>query len=168
MKKHLANGITVCRMLCSLWMLLCSVFSAPFSVAYLLCGLSDMADGFVARKTDSVTAFGARLDSAADLLFIICASAKLLPALEIPVWLWFGMGAVLAVRLADLAVSLARSGRWLPRHTVLNKVTGLLLFLLPLTVPFVPLQYSAAGVCAIALLAALEEGYCTLTGQEIL
>ena len=37
----------------------------------------------------------------------------------------------------------------------MNKATGALLFLLPLTIPAVPLKYSAVIVCAAATFAAM-------------
>ena len=44
-------------------------------------------------------------------------------------------------------------------HTVLNKVTGLLLFLLPVTISFVDLMYTLPIVCTIATVAAMHEWY---------
>ena len=44
-------------------------------------------------------------------------------------------------------------------HTVLNKVTGLLLFLLPVTISFVDLTYTLPIVCTIASVAAMHEWY---------
>ena len=41
----------------------------------------------------------------------------------------------------------------------MNKVTGLLLFLLPLTVTVIDLKYSGAFVSAAATAAAIQEGY---------
>lgn len=43
-------------------------------------------------------------------------------------------------------------------HSVMNKVTGVLLFVLPLTFSIVPLKYSAIPVCAVATFAAVQEG----------
>ena len=42
-------------------------------------------------------------------------------------------------------------------HTVMNKITGLLLFVLPLTLSFVELKYSSIVVCFIAIFAAIQE-----------
>ena len=50
-------------------------------------------------------------------------------------------------------------------HTISNKVTGLCLFLL-LTMPFLNLQYTAAVVCAVATVAAIQEGYYIATGHR--
>lgn len=58
MKKRLANLLTGLRILCSGALMLFPAFSARFYLAYLLCGLSDMADGAVARKMNSASRFG--------------------------------------------------------------------------------------------------------------
>lgn len=51
-------------------------------------------------------------------------------------------------------------------HTVANKAAGLCLFLLPLTMSFVDLRYTAPVVCAIATIAAIQEGYYIATGHH--
>ena len=55
--------------------------------------------------------------------------------------------------------------RFVMLHTVMNKVTGLLLFVLPLTLPFVEIKYAAIPVCAVATFAAIQEGYFVRTGK---
>ena len=67
MKKHLANIITSLRIMGSVVLLLFDASSFPFYMTYLLCGLSDVADGFLARKLHAESTFGSRLDSFADM-----------------------------------------------------------------------------------------------------
>ena len=55
MKKHIANIITSCRILCSIIMMFFPVFSVMFYIMYLLCGLTDMIDGTIARKTNTAS-----------------------------------------------------------------------------------------------------------------
>lgn len=50
-------------------------------------------------------------------------------------------------------------------HSVMNKITGGLLFVLPLTAGFIDLRYSAAIVSAIAVFAAVQEGHYIRTGR---
>ena len=50
-------------------------------------------------------------------------------------------------------------------HSVINKVTGGLLFIFPLTLAFIDLKYSAAVVCAVATIAAVYEGYLIQAGR---
>ena len=70
MKKHIANIVTSCRIIFSILMLFFPVFSPWFYVMYLLCGLTDMVDGTIARKTNTVSTFGARFDTAADFFCV--------------------------------------------------------------------------------------------------
>ena len=158
MKKQIANLVTGCRMVCSIGMMFFPVFSSGFFAAYLLCGLTDMVDGTIARKTNAVSAFGAQLDSAADLIFVILASIKLLPAMELPGWILAWGLLILAIKLGNLVFGVTRKKGWVFPHTVLNKLTGFLLFLLPLTLWFIPLPCSAAVVCTVATTAAVQEG----------
>lgn len=119
-----------------------------------------MIDGTVARKTGSATAFGEKLDSIADLLFTAIAFIKILPAMDIPRWVWAFIFIIAAIRIANLVWGYIRKGRRIMPHTVMNKVTGFLLFLLPLTLPVVKLKYSASVVCIVALVSAVQEGCC--------
>jgi len=41
----------------------------------------------------------------------------------------------------------------------MNKVTGGLLFVFPLTLAFIDLRYSAVVLCMVATAAAIQEGY---------
>ena len=50
-------------------------------------------------------------------------------------------------------------------HTVANKITGLLMFVLPLTMTVVELRYSALVVCVVATFAAIQEGHFIRTGK---
>ena len=88
MKKYIANIITGSRIVLSLPLLFIPLASAWFYALYLLCGLSDMVDGTVARKTNIASEFGAKLDTVSDFVFMTVALIKFVPHLHIPVWLW--------------------------------------------------------------------------------
>ena len=166
MKKQIANIITSCRILGSIGLLFCPVFSDGFYVLYLFCGLTDMVDGSIARKTGAVSSFGARLDTVADFLFVIASFVKLVPVIRIPVWIW-GWAAVIAMgKLVTLFWGFTQMKQMPSLHTIANKATGLCLFLLPLTMSFVDLRYTAPVVCAIATIAAIQEGYYIATGHH--
>jgi len=76
---QLPNNITLLRITGSLGLLLCDVTSVVFWLIYGLCGISDIADGWLARKLKCVTKTGALLDSVADICFVACCAWKLLP-----------------------------------------------------------------------------------------
>ena len=166
MKKQIANIITSCRLLGSIGLLFCPVYSACFYGLYIFCGLTDMVDGTIARKTGAVSSFGARLDTVADFLFVIASFVKLVPVIRIPVWIW-GWAAVIAiVKLVNLVWGSTQMKQMPPLHTIANKATGLCLFLLPLTMSFVELRYTVPVVCIIATIAAIQEGYCISAGHR--
>ena len=166
MKKHIANTLTGVRILGSILLLFFPVFSEAFYTLYLLCGFTDMIDGTVARKTNSVSELGSKLDTAADLAFVTASLIKLLPAISIPQWVWIWGGGIAMIKIGTILWGYASKKQFVALHTVLNKVTGLLLFLLPLTLSFVEIKYSAIPVCSIATFSAIQEAVYIATGFE--
>ena len=166
MKKQIANIITSCRILGSIGLLFCPVFSDGFYVLYLFCGLTDMVDGSIARKTGVASSFGARLDTVADFLFVIASFVKLVPVIRIPAWIWVWAAVIAMGKLVTLVWGFTLMKQMPSLHTIANKATGLCLFLLPLTMSFVDLRYTAPVVCVIATIAAIQEGYYIATGHH--
>ena len=162
----MANTISFFRIAASIVLLFCPVFSPAFYVFYIAAGLSDMLDGFVARKTDTVSQFGARLDTIADSVFVVVCLTKLLPILNIPAWLYVWIGIIALIKLFNLISGFAVQRTFVTVHSVMNKATGALLFLLPLTIPVLPQKYPAIVVCAAATFAAIQEGHFIRTGRE--
>lgn len=163
----MANIITGCRILGSILLLFFQTFSSWFYILYLVCGFTDMIDGSIARKTNSSSKFGARLDSVADFVFVVACLVKLLPTMQIPSWLWIWIAVIAAIKISNVVSGFVCKKRFVVEHTIMNKVTGLLLFMLPLTLAFIDLKYSATVICCIATFAALQEGHFIRTGREI-
>ena len=166
MKKYIANIITASRIVFSLPLLLIPLSSAWFYVFYLLGGLSDMIDGTVARRTNSASEFGARLDTVSDFVFMSVALIKFVPHFHIPVWLWIWIGIIAMIKLGNVVWGFVRTKKLISPHTVLNKVTGLFLFLLPVTISFVDLTYTLPIVCTVATVAAIHEVYFTYSEKK--
>ncbi len=161
----MANTITFFRIAASIVLLFCPALSPGFYGFYIAAGLSDMLDGFAARKTNSASEFGARLDTAADLVFVLACLIRLLPVLRIPFWLYVWIGIIALIKIGNIISGFAVKKRFVTVHSVMNKVTGALLFLLPLTIPVLPLKYAAIVVCAAATFAAMQEGHLIRTGE---
>ena len=172
MKRNLADMLTGVRISGSILLAFLPAFSAPFYAVYLICGLSDMLDGAIARWTNSAGAFGARLDTAADLLFAAVSFAKLLPYVMLSKRLWIWTAAIALLKACNIGLGFLKSQKLVCVHSRMNQAAGLLLFLLPLTMRVIALQYSAVIVCAIATVSAIQEGYfigigrTIVTGQE--
>ncbi|MDO5413047.1 MAG: CDP-alcohol phosphatidyltransferase family protein [bacterium] len=159
--------MTSCRILFSLLLLFFSALSPGFYGLYLAAGLSDMLDGFVARRTNSASPLGAKLDSMADLVFLAVCLIKLLPVLALPVWLWVWVGLIALLRLVNVVSGFVWRKKLVLLHTRANKLTGALLFLLPLSLGFLNIAYTAVPLCALASFAAIQEGHFIRTGREI-
>ena len=158
MAKHIANILTGCRIFGSILLLFFPAFSMAFYIIYLFCGFSDMVDGTIARKTNSASKLGSQLDTVADLNFVVVSLFKLLPAIDIPQWLWIWGGVITVIKISNLIWGYVTEKQFISLHTIMNKATGLLLFLLPLTISFVELKYTAIVVCSIATFSAIQEG----------
>lgn len=162
----MANGITGIRIVCSIALLFCPAFSPAFYTLYIIAGVSDMIDGTVARKMGTVSEFGSRLDTMADFILVIACLIKLLPVLHVPTWLIIWIIIIAVIKAINLVSGYVLRRNIVALHTVMNRVTGILLFALPLTLSFIHLNYSGAIVCAVATFAAIQEGHLIRTGAE--
>ena len=126
-----------------------------------------MADGFIARKTKSAGKFGAGLDTAADGVFVAVCFVKILPQMKLPAWLWVWVVIIAIVKFFNLIGGEVANKRLISMHTVLNKITGFLLFLLPLTLSLFNPIYTSAAVSFTATLSVIDEVYNTRIGKEI-
>ena len=164
--KHLPNTITTLRFIGAVSLLFFDVGSAAFWSIYLVCGLSDMADGYLARKLRCENKTGALLDSLADLVFVACCCFKLIPALAFPKWLWIWGGVIVATKIINQISALVMYKKCIFPHTIANKVTGVLLFVgVPLTV-FLESIVPMVIIAVVATFAAVQEGHFIRTGLE--
>ena len=167
MKKHIANIITVSRIVFSLPLLFIPLSSAWFYALYLLCGFTDMIDGTIARKTGAVSGFGARLDTVSDFVFMLVCAVKILPILRILVWLWVWTLLIALTKILNIALVFIAKKKLISIHSVFNKITGFALFLLPLSLTFIPTSYSVLAICVLATVAVAQEVYLAKKGLEV-
>ena len=163
---NVANIITGTRIALSIALLFFPAFSPAFYAIYLTAGLTDAIDGTVARKTGTESEFGERLDTAADFALFASCLIKLLPVLQPPVWLYVWTGLIALIKVVNIVSGFAVRKKWVAPHTIMNKVTGILLFALPLTVSWIEPKYPAAVVCSVATFAAIQEGHLIRTGRD--
>ena len=155
--KQLPSIISVARIAGSLGLLFCDVTGVAYWIIYSLCGISDIVDGWLARKLKCITKTGALLDSLADICFVACCAWKLLPILDMPQWLWLWAGVIVAIKIVNQISALVMYGCFQFPHTLANKITGFLLFIaVPMTFQsIIPITI----VAAIASFAAIHEHY---------
>ena len=157
--KHLPNCITLSRIILSITLLVIHTFSPMFFVVYTYCGVSDVLDGFLARKFSLSTENGAKLDSISDIVFYGITAVKIMPSLLCvltpPIW-WL-IAVVLVIRIISYTVAMIKYHCFASLHTYMNKLTGFLIF----TVPYIIAQpfalHASIIITVVALLAASEE-----------
>jgi CDP-diacylglycerol--glycerol-3-phosphate 3-phosphatidyltransferase len=155
----MANIITGFRVLISFALLFCPVFSTVFYMLYLIAGVSDMIDGTIARRMNTVSESGARFDTLADTVFVAVCLIKLPPVISMPTWLCIWIVMIALIKIFNSISGYIAQKKLVAVHSVMNKVTGILLFVLPLIFSIVPLKYSAIPVCVVATFAAVQEGH---------
>jgi CDP-diacylglycerol--glycerol-3-phosphate 3-phosphatidyltransferase len=160
---QLPNIITLLRIAGSMGLLFCDVMGVAIWIIYGLCGISDIVDGWLARKLKCVTKKGALLDSVADICFVACCAWKLLPILELPRWLWLWAGAIVVIKVVNQISAIVMYRRCCFPHTTANKITGFLLFIaVPMTFwTIIPIVI----VASVATFAAVQEGHFIRTNK---
>ena len=166
--KYLANSITLLRIAGAIGLIFTEQLSPIFFVVYTVAGLSDALDGWIARSTNTQSKAGAVLDSVADLLFYAVMVLKLFPTFWnlLPRTIWFGVLFVLLLRVFSYAVAAVKFHRFASLHTYMNKVTGLLVFLIPYLI-LLPVGTAYCWfACGIGILASFEELFIHLFRRE--
>lgn len=153
----IADIITLSRILFSILLLVFSPCSYPFAVLYLLCGITDMLDGFIARKLHTESEKGARLDSTADLIFAVIYAVRILPLLSVPYWIWAWTAVIAIIKITGIVIAGRKTKKLSIEHSFGNKLTGILLFLLPVSVYIADVKYGAILVCIAATVTAIGE-----------
>lgn len=166
MLPYLADAITVSRMVFSLLFLIAVPFSPLFTVCYLLAGFSDMADGFVARRTHSACDRGARLDSIADGVFACCLFVFTGKTIALPACVWGIIAVIAAIKIAGYRMAYCKFSRVISYHTHLNRLTGLLIFSFPLLIKIIGTPATVILVSVPAFLSAVEEPAITLRCEK--
>ena len=124
-----------------------------------------MIDGAVARKTGTASEFGSKLDTVADMVFVVVCLIKLIPVIHVPTWLIIWIIVIAVIKAINLISGYVMRKEMVALHTAMNKVAGILPFVLPLTLMFIDLKYSGVFVCAVATFAAIQEGHLIRSGH---
>ena len=157
--KHIANYISISRALMSIMLAITETFSIAFYIIYIYCGISDILDGFIARKSKNESKLGARLDSASDIIFVIVAIIKILPALNLSKGIIIWIVIIALIKIINVICSCIYHKKLLLLHTVANKITGCLLFVTPFIIVNTNSIIFEIIICSIATFAVVQEGH---------
>lgn len=156
MKKHLANIISLSRVAGAIALFFFNDISTAFLIIYVLCGITDLIDGPIARKTNSTSPLGATLDTVGDVATYLALTKVLIIKKLVAGWIlaWILSAGVLFG--VSALISKRRFGKLYLPHTYLGKIFGGAVFVLPLAMQFMPGYVWMSVICSIATVHAFE------------
>ena len=167
MVKKVPNLVSIIRIILSVILLFTKPFSALFFLLYLAGGISDILDGYIARKYKLTSEFGALLDSIGDFIFILVLLFLLYPYVRVsqPLTIWIVV--ICIIRFSSIFVAFFRFHTIAFLHTYLNKATGLLLFCFPIFFVCFGMELTGIILCSVATLSAVEELAIHIKAKEL-
>lgn len=156
---YIPNCITILRLVGTFILIFTKPFTSLFYGVYFFTGVTDVLDGFLARKLKVTSEFGAKLDSVADVIFNCTIIIKILPALLdlLPVIIWYAVGLIVVLRVASYVIAAVKFRKFSSLHTFMNKITVFLVFVVPFFIHTEFIVPICAIICVLGILAIGEE-----------
>lgn len=165
--KNLANCISISRIVFSILMLFSKPLSFVFFTLVIVCGITDLLDGYVARNYGLASDFGAKLDSLGDAVFFFSYILVLFPILVYDDLMFLWIAVIVFIKILSIIIGFVKFGNFALIHTYLNKVAGLLIILLPFLLVLTSYNGIIIIMFLIATLAAIEELLIIIFSQEL-
>ncbi|MDL2254443.1 CDP-alcohol phosphatidyltransferase family protein [Ruminococcaceae bacterium OttesenSCG-928-I18] len=167
---RLPNFISVFRILLSCLLPLTKNNTTLFFAAYILCGISDALDGYIARRYKWESKIGAKLDGLSDFIFYAIVLCLLLITTDIArqTWAVVGFLIVFVARMVNFIITKIKFSEWGMLHSWSNKAAGLLLFLcIPFALTSGTISFLLGVILfAAAIISAVEEMMILLSAKE--
>ncbi|MEA4987140.1 MAG: CDP-alcohol phosphatidyltransferase family protein [Anaerovorax sp.] len=164
---NIPNYISIIRIFAAIGLLFVKPFSTWFFFIYLVCGISDVLDGYIARKMNVTSKFGQVIDSISDLIFIAIVLLIIIPIIKLPMWMFYWIVVIAIVRLISVIFGFIRYQRIAFLHTYANKVTGMALFCFPFLYFVFEKETTTILISLIASISAMEELMINLTSKKL-
>lgn len=155
--KSIPNIITIFRILLSLILLLLKPLSHSFLGVYLACGLSDIVDGYIARRFNYTSRLGSILDSIADVVLFGIMALVFWPVLSVPEGILLYLAIIALIRITSLLIAFFKYRTFAVLHTYANKATGLLIFCFPFLYVLIDISILGYLIGTVAIIASIEE-----------
>ena len=122
MNKNVPNYLSVLRIFMSISLFFIPVMSTSFRIVFILCFLTDIFDGFIARRYNLVSDLGRKLDSLGDLAFILMFLFIIIPWMN-PSMLVIVLAIVcFAIKLIPFIITRLILGKFDTFHNKLSKI----------------------------------------------
>lgn len=145
-----------------------SVYGIKGDKRSTLSGISDVLDGMIARKMKITSRLGAKLDSAADLMFYAVMLIRIFPIMWINLSkrIWFAVGMIVILRIISYYFVALKYHQFASPHTYLNKMTGTAVFSIPYIIETPIANAFCWTVCVIAMISTVRELLLHMQGSE--
>lgn len=164
---NIPNILSLLRLLLAIIIFFLKPFTLAFNLIYLICGFSDALDGYIARKTNSESKFGAIIDSIADFTFMIIVTFVFLPKIFIPTKILIWVILIAFIKILAFLIGYLKYHAFAALHTYLNKLTGFILFCFPLLYKLTDAVILEYVICIVASICAIEELIIQITSKEL-
>ena len=169
MKKYIPNILSLLRIICSVLLILFINNRIGFVFLYFIIGLTDVLDGFIARRFMFESDLGAKLDSFADFVFYIILVFIYLNLYSsiITVNHEMVLVGIIIIRLINLILTKIKYKKFVFVHTIANKVSGVLLYSIPVFLLFAKNNIIIWISLVVIFVAAIEELLITVKYSEV-
>lgn len=157
MKLDLPDILSLSRVVGAVLLLFTTPLSLLFLAVYGYCCITDVLDGFLARRSRSENRQGQILDSTADIVLTVCLLACLIPFLPWEGWMITWIAIIAVIRIISLGIGSMRFGQIALLHTYGNKLSAFLRYLAPFLLAFIDLTPMMVVLCTITTLTSLED-----------
>ncbi|MGM0241074.1 CDP-alcohol phosphatidyltransferase family protein [Enterococcus sp. AZ103] len=163
--KNLPNILTISRIILTIPLFGLPFFSVTWLILYYLCGLTDMVDGWLARRFDFISEKGAILDSLADFIFVCSLLLMVIVQALFPINFLLFLLPTFFVKILSLLIGFYKFKTLALLHTYLNKLMGLTIFILfPFSLKYATIFYSLA---LLSVVPAIEELFILIKSKKL-
>ena len=163
----MANVITLIRIGLAITLLFIRKYSPLFLILYSICGVTDILDGYIARKTKTESNFGAKLDTISDLLFCIVMLIIMFDIFLKDIICMVFIIIILLIRILSIIIVLKKYNKFAILHTYTNKLTGLLVFFIPYFIYLDGTNIVIYIIGVIALISSIEETAINIKSKKL-
>ena len=165
--KYVPNALSISRVIVAAFLFTFDTFYEPvFLAIYIYCAFTDFVDGKIARKYHCESKLGAALDSIGDGMTYLPLLKILIVQKMIPGWLVAWILGALVLAFVGAFIALARFKKFFIPHTYIGKLLGVVVFVLPVMVQFMPVIAWLVAIAVTATINVLEIIYIQIVSKE--
>ena len=141
-------------------------YDTTFLCIYIFCAATDFFDGKIARKYHCESKLGAALDSIGDGMTYLPLLKILVVQKAVPNWIVIWLIVDIGLALIAATIALVKFKKFFFSHTYIGKLLGVVIFVLPIMVQFMPVIAWVAVIVLNATINVAEIIYINAVSKE--